>query len=219
MPDLWDKKYKCPVCGASVGTKKVFTGKVRIKSYEADLKPVYEGINPLLYSVIVCESCYYSALESDFETQISPIFREEIRKVQDEIKIPEMVSFSQERDHKVAIIAYALASLFYKVKNQPCRTAEMYLRMGWLYREINDEDNENKALAKALSNFEECYLNTYVESDKEPMILFYLAELSRRFGKREDAMRWFSTLVSKYKSATSFYVKAGKERWQELREK
>jgi len=84
---------------------------------------------------------------------------------------------------------------------------------------LNDEENENKALAKALSNFETCYLNTYIESDKEPMILFYLAELSRRFQKRDDATKWFSTLVSKYKNSTSFYVKAGKERWQELREK
>jgi len=219
MPDLWDKKYKCPICGSTVTSKRVFSEKVRIKRYESDLKPIYEGINPLLYSVVVCDSCRYSALESDFETPISPILLQDVRKVQDEIRNTESLNFSKERDHKTAIVAYALAVLFYEAKKQTCKVAEMYLRMGWLYRELDDEENENKALAKALSNFETCYLNTYIESDKEPMILFYLAELSRRFQKRDDATKWFSTLVSKYKNSTSFYVKAGKERWQELREK
>lgn len=219
MPDLWDKKYKCPVCGSTVISKRVFTEKVRVKSYEPDLKPVYDGINPLLYSVVVCNSCHYSALETDFEASISPIFLQDVRKVQDEIRNTESMDFSKERDRKAAIVAYALATLFYEAKKQPCKVAEMYLRMGWLYRELVDKENENKALAKALSSFETCYLNTYMESDKEPMVLFYLAELSRRFGKRDDATKWFFTLVNKYKNSTSFYVKAGKDRWQELRER
>ncbi|ODN29739.1 hypothetical protein A4H02_09170 [Fervidobacterium thailandense] len=217
MPETWDKKYTCPLCGSQVTSKKVFTEKIVIKSYDEDLKPNYEGVNPLLYAVVVCNSCHHAALENDFEKYISPIHLEELRNVLGTVKIPEGVDFSKARDHKTALLAHALAALCYRAKKQLCKVAEMYLRMGWLHRELKDTEAESKALAKALVSFEECYMSSYIEEEKEPMVLFYLAELSRRFGKKEEALRWFSTLVTKYKNSNSFYVKVGKERWQDLK--
>lgn len=218
MPEMWDKKYKCPLCGGIVMSKKVFTDKIRIKSYDPDLKPNYEGINVLLYSIVVCENCYYAALEGDFESQISPVYLDEIKNVQNQFKIPSDLSFSKERDHKVAILSYAIASLFYKAKRLPCKVAEMFLRIAWLYREIEDNENELKALAKALVNFEECYSTSHIDEEKEPMIVFYLGEISYKLGKIQDARKWFSLLVTKYRTSKSFYVKAGKDRWQEIKE-
>ncbi|MGC8819751.1 MAG: DUF2225 domain-containing protein [Fervidobacterium sp.] len=218
MPDLWDKTYKCPLCGSTVKSKKVFTDKIKIKSYDPDMKPNYEGVNALLYSVVVCEQCYYAALENDFEGNISPIYLDEIHKVQQKIKVRTEIIFSSERDHKTAILSYALASLFYEAKKQPCKSAEMFLRMSWLYREISDNDNEYKAMAKALLKFEECFTDSYVDQEKEPMIIFYLGELSHTLGKKEDAKRWFSLLLNKYKDSKSYYVKAGRDRWQEIKE-
>lgn len=219
MPDLWDKKYKCPICGSTVISKKIFTDKVKIKSYDPDLKPNYDGVNALIYSVVVCETCYYAALESDFEAQVSPIYLSEIKEVQKKLKVNKEVLFSRERDHKTALLAYAIASLYYNVKKQPCKNAEMHLRMAWLFREINDSENELKSLAKAFLHFEECYNTSYIDQEKEPMIVFYLGELAFRLGKIEDAKRWFSILVTKYRDSHSFYVKAGKDRWQEIKEK
>jgi uncharacterized protein (DUF2225 family) len=217
LPQVYDKRYKCPICSNITVSKKVFTERIKIKSYDEDMKPNYEGVNPLLYSVVVCSRCFYAALEQDFEHQVSPIYMDEVRKVQNEIKIPEGISFSQERDHKTAIFAYALATLFYNAKKQPCRVAEMYLRMAWLYREISDKDNELKALARALVYFEECYTKTNLDTEKEPMVLFYLGEISYKLGKIEDATKWFSTLVTNYRNVNSFYVKAGRDRWQSIR--
>lgn len=216
MPDLWDKRFRCPSCSAEVVSKKVFTDRIVVRTYDEDLKPNYDGVNPMLYSVVVCENCLYSALESDFEKPLSPVHLADIHEVKGQVKMPDKVNFSGERDHRTAILSYALAVLFYKAKKQICRVAEMYLRMGWLYRELGDPENERKALAKALASFEECYLNSYLDQDREPMVLFYLAQLSKAFGKREEAVRWFSTLITKYRNSNSFYVKAGKERWQDL---
>lgn len=218
MSDIWDKKYKCPVCGNTVISKKVFTDKIKVKSYDPDMKPNYEGINALLYSTVVCEHCYYAALELDFEVQISPVYLEEIKNVQKQLKIQEGISFSNEREHKVAILSYALASLFYRAKKQFCKSAEMFLRMAWLYREIGDSENELKALAKSLVNFEECYNTSYMDEEKEPMVVFYLGELSHRLGKENEAKKWFSMLVTKYRDSRSFYAKAGKDRWQEIKD-
>jgi len=216
-PILWDKKYTCPICGTVSPSKKVFIDKIRVKDYDEDLKPNYEGINPMLYSVITCPQCYYSALEPEFEQKVSPIYLEEIRKIQTELKVPQHVTFSTERDHMTAIVSYALATLFYKAKKQPCKVAEMYLKMGWLYREISNTENELKALAHALVNFQDCFTNSYVDAEKEPMILFYLGELSFRLGKLEDTKKWFSMLVNNYRNSTSFYAKAGKDRWQSIK--
>jgi len=216
-PETWDKNYTCPLCGSQITSKKVFTEKIVVKSYDEDLKPNYEGINPLLYSIVVCNTCYYAALEIDFEKYISPIYLDELKNVLSTVKIPEAIDFGKERDHKTALISYALAALCYRAKKQLCKVAEMYLRMGWLHRDLKDIEAENKALAKALVSFEECYMSTYIEEEKEPMILFYLAELSKRFGKKEEAIKWFSTLATKYKNSSSFYVKVGRERWKDLK--
>ncbi|KAF2961855.1 DUF2225 domain-containing protein [Fervidobacterium sp. 2310opik-2] len=218
MPDLWDKKYVCPICGSQVASKKVFTDKVRIKEYDPDMKPNYEGVNVLLYSVVVCNQCHYAALDTEFENHVSPIYLDQIREIQRKIKIPDNVSFSAERDHRAAILSYALAALFYEAKKQPCRTAEMYLRIAWLYRELKDKENEYKALARSLLSFEECYSKANISEEKEPMVLFYLGELSYRLGKMEDARRWFSILINKYRNSNSYYVKAGRDRWQEIKE-
>ncbi len=60
-------------------------------------------------------------------------------------------------------------------------------------------------------------MKSYIEPEKEPMILFYLGYLNYRFNRKEEAIRFFSDLLTKYKGSSSYYVKAGRELWQEMR--
>ncbi len=213
---LFDKQNTCPVCGTKFKSKKVMTDAIKIKSYEKDLKPVYEGVNVLFYSIIVCSNCKYSAFEQDFEKQIPPQYMDDIRSIQQKIKTD--YNFSAERDHHIAIASYAIAALYYLAKKNYLRAGECFLRMGWLYREIGEAENEDKALARALHNFTEGFMKSYIEPEKEPMILFYLGYLNYKFNRKEDAIRFFSDLLTKYKGSNSYYVKAGRELWQELRD-
>ncbi|MFN3327926.1 MAG: DUF2225 domain-containing protein, partial [Fervidobacterium pennivorans] len=47
LPQVYDKRYKCPICSNITVSKKVFTDRIKIKSYDEDMKPNYEGVNPL----------------------------------------------------------------------------------------------------------------------------------------------------------------------------
>ncbi len=212
---LYDKHYICPVCKTKFTSKKVMTDAIKIKSYEKDLKPVYEGVNVLLYSIIVCTNCKYSAFEQDFEKSVPPQYINDIRSIQDKIKAE--YNFSDERDTHTAIASYAMAALYYIAKKNNLRAGECFLRMGWLYREIDDKENEEKTLARALHNFTEGFMKSYIDPEKEPMILFYLGYLNYRFNRKEESVRFFSDLLTKYKGLNSYYVKVGRELWQELR--
>lgn len=63
---LYDKSYKCPVCDREFKTKAVKTGKTRMISVDTDLRPKYQGIDPVKYDAIVCNKCGYAALSRFF---------------------------------------------------------------------------------------------------------------------------------------------------------
>jgi glycosyltransferase involved in cell wall biosynthesis len=85
-------------------------------------------------------------------------------------------------------------------------------------REKGQKKEELVALAKALKFFEEHYREEITSEDEEPMLLFYLGELNKLLGNRKEAVKWFSTLVNKYRGFPSPYVKEGQKRWQEIRD-
>lgn len=221
MKDLWDKSYKCPVCGQEFKSKKVRIDSIKVESYDGDLKPNYSGINPLYYEIIVCPNCFYADYEINFEKEIKfneiDIIKETLKKIKEKLADKDY-SFTNERDIEVALRAYGIVIALANALKKPCKLADAYLKAAWLLREKNEELEENIALAHALKNFEECYLTSDIPSGKgEEKILFYLGELNRYFGRKDEAIKWFSILMDKYRNSSSYYAKVGKERWQNMR--
>src|SRR3989339_1813771 len=76
---------KCPVCKNSFRFERLYTGGGRLYAVSTSdelrkiYKPtaVYGEINPLIYSVIVCPKCLYSAFLNDFLI----LQEEEIKKI------------------------------------------------------------------------------------------------------------------------------------------
>lgn len=220
MPDFIYKEYTCQLCGNVFSQPRVFADAVKIKSRDEDLKPNFSGVNALYFQVVVCPRCYLSLFERDFGTlEIPPDKVEKVRKVLENAK-KEFGSINLGEDRTVddAIKIFSIAAAVYTVMEHRRRAAEAYLKLGWLFREKGQKKEETVALAKALKFFEEHYREDITSENEEPMILFYLGELNKLLGNKKDAVKWFSTLVSKYRGVPSPYVKAGQERWQEIRD-
>lgn len=191
---LYDKKYECPLCDRKFTAKAIKSGKNRHIKSDTDLKPYYSMIDPSLYEVIHCE-CGYTAIEKAFY-QIGPaqrnLIREEICKhFKNTIKEPY-------RKIEDAIVLYKLALLNAIVKKAKMgERAYICLKIAWLYRDLNDEVQEKAFIEKALEGFsqslgQERYPLFHLD---EYTVMYIVAELYRRVGKKEEAMKYIGTLI------------------------
>ncbi|ABR31401.1 hypothetical protein SU69_07900 [Thermosipho melanesiensis] len=222
MESLWDKTYKCPICGNEFTSKKVRIDSVKISGYDDDLKPNYVEVNPFLYEIVVCSNCCYAEYEPKFEENVNILEKEKIVDALEKLKgklSNVKKHFTGERDIDLALKAYGIVVILSTVTKRYCKLADAYLKIAWLFREKEDKEQENIALAHALRSFEECYLKSNLPEGKpEEKVLFYLGELNRYFERRAEAVKWFSILVKKYGRSSSYYAKVGRDRWQSLRQ-
>ncbi|ONN26842.1 hypothetical protein XJ44_08235 [Thermosipho affectus] len=222
MNSLWDKDYKCPVCGKEFKSKKVRIDSVKISSYDEDLKPNFLEVNPFLYEVVVCPYCLYAEYEPKFENTVTVVEKDKIIEALDRLKekLSEMKSkFVEKRNIDIALKAYGIVIILSTVTKKYCKLADAYLKVAWLLREKGDKNQEDIALAHALKNFEDCYMKSDIPEGKpEEKVLFYLGELNRYFNKKDESIKWFSVLIKKYGRSSSYYAKVGRDRWQSMRQ-
>ncbi|QTA37896.1 DUF2225 domain-containing protein [Thermosipho ferrireducens] len=214
MKILWDKEYKCPYCGKSFSSKKVFIDAIKLEKYDDDLKPIYKNVNPIYYQPIVCPFCNYTEYETEFEKSLSPIITQKLEPTLKKIK---KLNLTDVRNLDDAIKAFAMLIIVLTVKDEPCKLGDAYLKSAWLLREKGDEKEEKIALAHTLKHFEKCYRYSNVEGKMEEKILFYLGEINRQFGRKKESIEWFSQLMKRHGKSSSYYVKVARDRWQSMR--
>ena len=58
---IFEKKFKCPICDRPFTSLTTRTGKFRPTGTDVDLRPMYEGPDPVKYEIIACPSCGHAA--------------------------------------------------------------------------------------------------------------------------------------------------------------
>lgn len=192
---LYNKKIMCPVCNREIEVTKVKTKACKVKSRDTDMCVHYENINILFYDVWVCENCGYAALQDKFEG----LFTRDIQAIKDKISSHwNKRSFAGERDANKAIEAFKLALLNLKIRNaKSSELAKICIRIGWLYR-AKEDPKEIEFLNFALTAYNDAYQKERFPLDKldEITCMYIIAELFRRVGKLNEAILWFSRIVS-----------------------
>ncbi len=193
---LYDKTYKCPVCDTTFSSKSIRSGKNKAIATDSDLYSKFSIVNPVLYDVVVCD-CGYAALSKTFDqlraTQITWI-REEITSKYQPIQYPVILNAEN------AINRYKLALLNANIKKSRIgEQAYLCLKIGWLYRDLEDHANERLFLEHARQHFLSAFTTErfpIFELD-EFTTMFLVAELSRKVGDFETALRWAGELITK----------------------
>ncbi|HOP99446.1 MAG TPA: DUF2225 domain-containing protein [Acetivibrio clariflavus] len=192
---LYSKELVCPACKSKIEVTKVKSKACVISSKDTDFCVYYEGINPILYEVWVCELCGYAALGEKFEE----LTDKQVKKIKTEIT-PYWKSrkFNGERNIDMALEAYKLALYnLHVLEAKSSDLAKVCIRIAWLYRMKKDE-REYEFLKHALR----FYLDTF-ENEKFPVnkldeytCMYMIAELYRRTGNVDEAVLWFSRLIT-----------------------
>lgn len=214
MRTFWNKSYVCPVCKNHFEAVRVFSEAIKIKSRDSDLKPVYDGVNALMFQLVTCPKCFYTAFEDDFE-ELHPTHVEIIARMHEKLKNLKL-NLSENKSPRDAAVQFNIAAAMYTVRKKLFRAAECFLKVAWLYRDANALDEEKKALEHAKELFLKSYTEEDLSEEKQIAALFYLGETSKRLGNRKEAILWFSELFERFRTSDSIYLKKAREEWQEV---
>lgn len=195
IDELYDKKIKCPVCDTEITTKKVRASKLRLIKRDEDFMPYYQGESPLKYSIFICPNCGYAAPESKFSS---------ISKNNKEIILKEISSkwhkrsYGGKRTVDESIETYKLAIYIGKLlEYKKVELGSLTLNLAWLYR-IKEDKEEERFLRLTKSFYEEGYYkeNLAASNMDEIKLGYLLGEINRRLGDKEQAIKWFNTVIS-----------------------
>lgn len=192
---LYNKAITCPVCSKDLVVTKVQSKVCRISSKDTDFCLYYEGVNPIFYDVWVCEFCGHAAQADKFE---KITYKEGKIILQNITTRWNKRSFSGERSIDTALEAFKLALYSLHIRNgKSSDIARVCMRIAWLYR-LKGDSKEKEFLQFALKCYNECYEKERfpIEKFDEPTCIYIIAELNRRLGNYEEAVKWFSKLVT-----------------------
>lgn len=218
---IYDKTIKCPICSSTYKTKKIRSRFIRTEKIDPDFFTHYKDreLNPSLYEVNVCPKCGY-AFADTFSTSFSASAIENIKaKITANWKERD---FSDKRTVKDAVETYKLAIVSGTIKREKSIVlAGVCLRLAWLYRILEEEEQEKRFIRLSL----ESYKNSYVETDfigtqmTEMRLLYLIGELSRQSGERDEAVKYFSKVINhKNRSVETKLVEMAREQWYVIRE-
>lgn len=149
---------RCPVCGAAFHREELFSGRVNAGELTDELHRRYipmrdfGEVNPLVYDVTVCPSCFYAALRSDFsiapQKALDVLEQETSARISQVQKVFEGLDFQGSRRILEGAASYYLAVLCYehfpKDFSPTLKGAMCCLRAAWLCGYLHEKaPNEN----------------------------------------------------------------------------
>ena len=214
---LYSIEKECAVCEEKFPVTCVRSRLSLIKQ-DGDFCAYYKGINPYYYTVWVCPHCGYAARDTDFPT-ILPAMVAKMKNflAQRDVR----VNLSGDRTREQAIVSYQLAIFYGGMLAVPAsKLAGLYLRLGWLYREGEMVEEENKVLIKACELYEEALAKERmpIGNMSELAVMYLVGELLRRAGENEKAMLYLSRVVSSPLAKIEKRIgDLARDAWQEMR--
>ncbi|WP_243122839.1 DUF2225 domain-containing protein [Haloimpatiens lingqiaonensis] len=193
---LYKKEILCPVCNNKFKEKAVKTSAYVMDTKDSDFFIRYRFINPYFYDVWVCPCCGYSAMKADF----LKIKSHEISLVKEKITPRwKKREYPEEFNADIAIERYKLALLnYYITETVSSKKAMACLKLAWMYRLKNLNENENEFLNQALNGFENAFFKESlpIYGMDRYTTMYLIGEINRRIGNDEKALLWFSKVIT-----------------------
>lgn len=163
---LFNKSYVCPVCDNNFKSLTVKSGKTRILSTDIDLRPCFDGIEPLKYEPVVCEKCGFASTARYF----GPLPSVHRKMILENISVNYKshgygdTTYSYEE----ALERYKLVLANTVVKHgKASEKAYTCLKAGWLVRsyieELNKETVKDDGLIQNMSSLEKEFMTNAYE--------------------------------------------------------
>lgn len=212
------KSFKCPVCGQSFKRTQLKKNATRAIKRGEDLSATYTGVNPSHYGVVLCESCGYAAMVSDFDSP-SEMAKKAVREKISSKWQPR--SYPYELELKDIIELHMIALLNYEVqKRKPSDLGKLAQRLSWYYRELGDEARSLKFEKECLNQFKKAYLeeNLDLNTDFRTTVYYLIGYYSYKYEDyREAAKMLREAIVSNRHGRNMFVERLAQDRLEEVK--
>lgn len=218
---LFEKTYTCPACDQKFKALTVRAGKARLIGQDEDLRPHYEGIDPIKYDAILCNHCGFAAISKGFVNMTS-LQRKNIREqvaanfkpLQEEAKI---YSYDDAiLRHKIALVCATVKHAKYSERAYTC------LKLGWLVRaKMEEMDSQNEEYEALEETLKECYENALegfqqaISKENFPMmgmeemtVIYLMAVLAMEIERYDEAMRLIGRVITSHSTGPRLKEKA-----------
>lgn len=208
---LYDKEIKCDFCNKSFEVKKIKNSKLIVERKDSDFCVYYQGESPYFYEIWVCPHCGYA-----FSASFSPLKGEQKQFLNEEyIKRITPYYLNKKRTLDEAIRSFKLALLCASIGKQSNTVSSgLCMRLAWLYRLKDEQEEEAKYLAKARDLYTKIYeveelLNHPLGRHK---IIYLIGELNGRLENYLESRKWFNLLFTD-KNAEPALIKLARNQW------
>lgn len=221
LSPFYEKKVECLCCKKTFPTTKIRSKLIKIDSTDTDFYPIYSesSVPAFYYNVFVCEHCGFSFTE-DFSQYFAPGVKEQISQQISTRWVQR--SYHHERSPFQALETYKLAFVCGTIKKEKFVTlAGLALRIAWMYRKLQNTNQEQRFLKIARDQYTESYSTEDYASTQmsSTRVIYMIAELSRRTGDLEMATRYYSKIIeSQHIGGEAKLIDMAKEQWQLVRE-
>lgn len=221
-PAFFPQDKTCPVCQTKFTITRVKSSAYQVVKRDTDFNVIYSGPDPNLYNIVVCPKCLFATPLKSFDVELRKAEMERLVKGLPLFK-DEEPDFSGERDLQVGLRTYELAIRTAQIRQASAGfQASLFLKIAWIWRQLNDTENELKFLDLAREKYEYSFFNetsTGPGKMSEPTMIYLIGELNRRCGKYAEAIQWFSRGISHPQTNTEAQVKRMmRDQWQLSRE-
>jgi len=195
MNYLYTKSFNCPVCENEFMDFAIRRSKLRSVGTDRDLRTRYMTIDPNLYDILLCNYCGYANLAGAFpritskqqaviKEKITPAFKYM------ELEVPFTPAGALARYKQALACCNAIEA-------KASQKAMICLKMAWIFRDANDEKSELVLLKLAHSGLKQAYTSEDfpLAGLDEPSAKYIMAELGRRLGDMDDALKLVGELI------------------------
>ena len=191
-----EKEFKCAVCAKLFKNNIARKMKIRTLESEVDLRPICEPIDPTYYDVVICNHCGYSTLLIFAEKKCSAIGLKLVReKVTPNFEYEEYPKILSGQD---ALKRFKIAMNTAEAKNSDFgEKAYISLKTAWVYRSLQDKENEMIYLKQAASLFEKAYVEEEFPICQldEPTFCYLVGAIYSLVEDYKSSLRWVSQVL------------------------
>lgn len=194
---LFDKEIVCPCCQDTFVVQMVRTTIIPLERIEYDLRERYRGFEPLWYMLWSCPHCGYANFYVQY-LQADKRIREYLKENNSLVKNNFTCGFSKPRNLYEVIDAYY--QFLFILESSKCSSmdlAKVWLRLSWLYRDVDDEKNEKYTMKKALHYYRDAYFNSNlnITPRQDARMNLLMGELFYQLEERKEALRIFRNTI------------------------
>lgn len=185
----YTKDAACPVCQAVIKVIGERTSKLILCSTDTDLRKRFEDYEQLHFLIWSCSNCGYSNTRADFEKLDAAK-----AKILANSKESRLNRINQgPRTIKKIINDYHLAiECAILVGDPKNKIGSLWLSLGWLFEDIQEQEKAQETWSKALECFEMGYFDDRrLAPERQQKTAYIIGELYRKLGKYDKAREFY----------------------------